>query len=89
MSQFLYSFLPTELVWKIYDDLHASHMRDLNKEFLDVVEDYEPEDPCYDPPPWACLIGDCDCEQHNWREEQPMLLPLYMSYYHLGKWARG
>ena len=29
----LYNFLPTELVWKIYEDLHRSYMVDLNEEF--------------------------------------------------------
>ena len=34
MSYVLYQFLPTEIVWKIYEDLHRSYTRDLNAEFL-------------------------------------------------------
>ena len=34
MTSCLYEFLPVEIVWKIYDDLHKSYMKDLNKEFL-------------------------------------------------------
>ena len=34
MSYELYKFLPTEIVWKIYEDLHRSYMKDLNDEFL-------------------------------------------------------
>ena len=34
MSYELYKFLPTELVWKIYEDLHHSYMKDLNIEYL-------------------------------------------------------
>ena len=34
MAYQLYNFLPTEIVWKIYDDLHKSYMKDLNKELL-------------------------------------------------------
>ena len=34
MSYSLYNFLPTEIVWKIYDDLHNSYTKDLNKELL-------------------------------------------------------
>ena len=34
MSYVLYQFLPTELVWKIYEDLHRSYTRDLNIEYL-------------------------------------------------------
>ena len=34
MSYVLYQFLPTEIVWKIYEDLHRSYTRDLNIEYL-------------------------------------------------------
>jgi hypothetical protein len=34
MSYELYKFLPTELVWEIYEHLHHSYTRDLNIEFL-------------------------------------------------------
>ena len=34
MSYELYKFLPTELVWEIYEHLHRSYTRDLNIEFL-------------------------------------------------------
>tara|TARA_R110002153_G_scaffold136963_3_gene286935 strand:- start:519 stop:755 length:237 start_codon:yes stop_codon:yes gene_type:complete len=34
MSYQLYNFLPTEIVWKIYEDLHRSYMVDLNQEFF-------------------------------------------------------
>lgn len=33
MSYCLYEFLPTEIVWKIYEDLHRSYMKDLNAEY--------------------------------------------------------
>ena len=32
MSTLLYNFLPTEIVWKIYEDLHRSYMNDLCEE---------------------------------------------------------
>ncbi len=34
MTSQLYNFLPVEIVWKIYDDLHRSYMKDLNKEYI-------------------------------------------------------
>ena len=42
MSYSLYSVLPTEIVWKIYDDLHKSYMKDLNTEISNFIslEDY-------------------------------------------------
>ncbi len=38
MSYELYKFLPTEIVWKIYEDLHHSYMKDLNDEFLNYSD---------------------------------------------------
>ena len=34
MSYCLYQFLPTEIVWEIYQHLHRSYTKDLNVEFL-------------------------------------------------------
>ena len=34
MSYCLYQFLPTEIVWEIYEHLHRSYTKDLNVEFL-------------------------------------------------------
>jgi hypothetical protein len=38
MTYSLYSVLPTEIVWKIYDDLHKSYTKDLNKELKELKQ---------------------------------------------------
>lgn len=65
MSAILYDFLPTEIVWKIYEDLHKSYTRDLNEELLNTF--------CYARDrntPFLCMIGECDCYGDEYGEDR-------------------
>ena len=58
MSTLLYNFLPTELVWDIYEILHTMYMKDLCQELtgiqFSVVESNRQ--------PFLCRIGECECD---------------------------
>lgn len=57
MSFCLYSVLPTEIVWKIYEDTHRLRLKDLHKELGEAIGYAEGAET-----PYACLIGECECE---------------------------
>tara|TARA_R100000734_G_C3314490_1_gene106099 strand:- start:1431 stop:1808 length:378 start_codon:yes stop_codon:yes gene_type:complete len=56
MSYSLYTVLPTEIVWKIYEDTHRLRIKDLHNELNEAI--------CYAEgreTPFHCHIGECDC----------------------------
>ena len=57
MSAILYNYLPTELVYTIYEYLHRICMLEVCKEMDEIqsiLYDYNM--------PFLCRIGECDCE---------------------------
>jgi len=57
MSAILYNYLPTELVYTIYEYLHRIYMLEVCKE-IDEVQSI-----LYDMNlPLLCILGECDCE---------------------------
>ena len=57
MSAILYNYLPTELVYTIYEYLHRIYMLEVCKE-IDEIQSI-----LYDMNlPLLCILGECDCE---------------------------
>jgi len=63
MSAILYNYLPTELVYTIYEYLHRIYMLEVCKE-IDKVQAILYAMNC----PRNCMIGECDCEgDFDWK----------------------
>ena len=58
MSTLLYNLLPTELVWDIYEILHAMYMKDLCQELTGIQSSVVE----INRQPFLCRIGECECD---------------------------
>ena len=81
MSFILYSYLPTEIVWKIYEDLHRSRLKDTLYE-LEEINNLR----CQLLYPTHHLVGPCECDGFNALDEDG--IETYYYCYFDAEWDR-